>query len=143
MATPLGRKVFFRNKETMSQCNSQNLEPVIVKNLVIHFDQEKFEELLSGGSPVLHALKYRKVSVTKTLIATEQKPALTGQATGQTSSQLPQPQPRLKVPHARLDRFPVSLKLCFPSRCGGRAESSVRSFRRSSSTTSPITRRQR
>ena len=92
MATPLGKKVFFRNKETMSQCNGQNLEPVqnlesvIFKNLVIHFDQEKFEELLSGGSPVLHTWKHRKVFMAKTLVATERKPALTGQATGQTSS---------------------------------------------------------
>ena len=61
MATPLG-KVFFCNKEMMSQCNGQSVEPITVKNLVIHFDQEKFEELLSkvaqhsmhgstGGSP--------------------------------------------------------------------------------------------
>ena len=55
MATQLGSKVFFRNKETILQCNSQNLEPVIIENLVIHFDQEKFDELLSEGSPVLHA----------------------------------------------------------------------------------------
>ena len=51
MATLLGRSVFFRNKETVSECSSQSLELVIVKNLVIHFDQEKFEELLYGGSP--------------------------------------------------------------------------------------------
>jgi len=86
MATPLGIKVFFRNKETISQCNGQNLETVIIENLVIHFDQEKFKELLSGGSPVLHARKHRKVSVAKTSVATEQKLALTGQATRRTSS---------------------------------------------------------
>jgi len=57
----------------MSQCNSQNAETIIVKNLVIHFDQEKFEELLSGGSPSRHAQMYRKVSVAKPPVATEQK----------------------------------------------------------------------
>jgi len=73
MATPLGNKVFFRNKEMMSQCNGQNAEPVTVENLVIHFDQEKFEELLSGGSPVPHARKHMRVSIVKTLLATNQK----------------------------------------------------------------------
>ena len=63
MAAPLGNSVFFRNKEMMSQCNGQNPEPVVVENLVIHFDQEKFEELLSGGSPVLHTWKHKKVSM--------------------------------------------------------------------------------
>jgi len=60
----------------------------MVENLVIHFDQEKFEELLSGGGSVLHARKHRKVSMAKTSVATERKPALTGQATGRTSFQL-------------------------------------------------------
>ena len=67
MATPLGKSIFWRSKETMPQCNDQNTEPFIVENLVIHFDQEKFEELLSGGSPVLHARKHRKISVAKVL----------------------------------------------------------------------------
>ena len=53
--------------------------------MVIHFDQEKFEELLSEGSPVLHARKHRKISVAK---ASEQKPALVGRAIGRASSQL-------------------------------------------------------
>jgi len=88
MATLLGNKIFFRHKEMMSQCNGQSLKPVIVENLVIHFDQEKFEELLSGDSPVLHAQKHRKVSVAKASVATEQKSALTVRATGQTSFQL-------------------------------------------------------
>ena len=48
IATPLGSKFIFRNKEIMSQCNSQSAESVIVDILIIHFDQEKFEELLSG-----------------------------------------------------------------------------------------------
>jgi len=77
MATPLGTKVFFRKKEMMSQCNSQSAEPIAVENLVIHFDQEKFEELLSGGSPALHARKHRRVSVAKTPLATNQKVAPT------------------------------------------------------------------
>jgi len=73
MATPLGNRVFFCNKEMMSQCNGQNVEPVTVENLVIHFDQEKFEKLLSKGSPALHARKNRRVSVAKSPVATEQK----------------------------------------------------------------------
>ena len=71
MATPLGRSVFWRNKETVSQCEGQNSEPVTFENLVIHFDQEKFEELLSEGSLVLHIRKHRKVSMAK---ISEQKP---------------------------------------------------------------------
>ena len=78
MATPLGTEAFFSNKKIMSQCNGQSLEPVIVENLVIHFDQGKFEELLSGGSPVLHTRKHMKVSMAKTSVATEQKSGLTG-----------------------------------------------------------------
>jgi len=85
MATPLGKSFLWRNKETVSQCNGQNLEPVIFKNLVIHFDKEKFEELLSEGNPVLYTQKYRKISVAK---ASEQKPALAGRAAGRGSSQL-------------------------------------------------------
>ena len=53
MATPLGKFVFWRNKETVLQCDDQSLEPVIFENLIIHFDQEKFEELPSEDSPVL------------------------------------------------------------------------------------------
>jgi len=64
-ATLLGRKVFFCNKEMMSQCNGQSTEPITVENLVIHLDQEKFEELLSGGDSALHAWKRRKVSIAK------------------------------------------------------------------------------
>jgi len=84
MATPLRTSVFFCNKEMLSQCNGQNVEPVIVENLVIHFDQEKFEELLSRGSPARHARKHRKVSVAKAPVVTEQKSpkALTTACTG-------------------------------------------------------------
>ena len=35
-----------------------------VENLAVHFDQEKFEELLSGGGPVHNTQKYRRVSTT-------------------------------------------------------------------------------
>ena len=87
MATPLGKSVFWRNKETVSQCDGHHPEPV---NLVVHFDQEKFEELLSEGSPVLHIRKHSKVSMAK---VSEQK--LEGD-----SSQL-----------TRLAKFPVSLNL--------------------------------
>jgi len=38
MTTPLENKVFFRNKEMMSQCNDQSVELITVENLVIHFD---------------------------------------------------------------------------------------------------------
>ena len=92
MATLLENTVFFRDKEMMSQCNGQNAEPVIVENFVIHFDQEKFEELLSGGSPAQHAQKHKKVSVAKVLVATEQKSPkalATTCISGRTSLQLP------------------------------------------------------
>ena len=85
MATPLGISVYWRNKETVSQYDCQNPEPVTFENLVVHFDQGKFEELLSGGSPMVHAWKHRKVSMAKIL---EQKPALTGQVAERASSQL-------------------------------------------------------
>ena len=75
MATPLGSKVFFRNKEMMLQCNGQSAEPITVKNLVIHFDQEKFEELLSGGGPAPYVRKHRRFSVVKAPLATDQKVA--------------------------------------------------------------------
>ena len=78
MVTPLGNQVFWCNKETVSQCEGQNPEPVTFENLVIRFDQGKFEELLSEGSPVLHIRKHRKVSMVK---VSEQKPVLVGQVT--------------------------------------------------------------
>jgi len=85
MVTPLGISVFWRNKETMPQRNGQNTEPFIVQNLVIQFNQEKFEELLSGGTLVLHARKHKKISVAK---ISEQKPALAGWVTGRALSPL-------------------------------------------------------
>ena len=63
--------VLWRNKEAGPQCKGQNLQPVTFENLVVHFDQGKFEEFLSGGGPMLHARKHRKVSMAK---ASEQKP---------------------------------------------------------------------
>ena len=85
MATPLEKSVFWCIKETVSQYDGQNPEPVMFENLVIHFDQEKFERLLSEGSPVFHARKHRKISVAKAL---EQKPTLTGRIAERASSQL-------------------------------------------------------
>ena len=77
LVTLFGTKFFFRNKEMISQCNSQSAEPITVKNLVIHFDQEKFKELFSGGGPALHVQKHRRVSVAKVPLATDQKAAPT------------------------------------------------------------------
>ena len=85
MATPLGNSVFWRNKETVSQCDGHHPEPVTFEKLVVHFDEGKFKELLSEGSLMLHAWKHRKVSTTK---VSEQKPALAGQVTERTPSQL-------------------------------------------------------
>ena len=57
----------------MSQCDDQTLGS-IVETLIIHFDQKKFEQLLSGSSksPV-HVRKQRKVSITKVPLATSEK----------------------------------------------------------------------
>ena len=57
--------VLWRNKGARPQSKSTTF-----KNLVVHFDQEKFEEVLSGGGLMLHARKHRKVSMAK---ASEQK----------------------------------------------------------------------
>ena len=62
MVTPLGNSVFFRKTETVSQCNAQGAEPMTVENLVVQFDQEKFEEILSGGGPVHNTQKHRRFS---------------------------------------------------------------------------------
>jgi len=57
----------------MSQCDDQTLGS-IVEILVINFDQEKFEQLLTGGSKnLLHVRKHRKVSVASVLLATSGK----------------------------------------------------------------------
>ena len=57
--------VLWRNKEAGPQCKGQNLEPVTFENLVVHFDQGKFEELLSESDSMLRARKHRKVSMAK------------------------------------------------------------------------------
>ena len=41
--------VLWRNKEAGPQYKDQNLQTVTFENLVVHFDQGKFEELLFGG----------------------------------------------------------------------------------------------
>ena len=51
--------VLWRNKEARPQSKFFTFE-----NLVVHFDQGKFE-VLSGGGLMLHARKHRKVSMTK------------------------------------------------------------------------------
>jgi len=53
----------------VSQCNVQTLGS-IVGTLVIQFDQEKFEQLLSKGcSSLINVRKHRKISLAKTLHA--------------------------------------------------------------------------
>ena len=111
MATSLGIKVFWRKKQTVSQCEGQNPEPITFKNLVVHFDQEKFEELLSEGSLVLHTRKHKKISVAK---ASEQKPALAGQVAGRASSQLLSASTEATDALSKA-RFPANLKLRFLS----------------------------
>jgi len=58
--------VLWHNKEAGPQC-----KPITCENLVVHFNQGKFEEVLSGGGLMLYARKHRKVSMAKVL---EQKP---------------------------------------------------------------------
>ena len=96
--------VLWRNKEAGPQYKDQNLQTVTFENLVVYFDQEKFEELLSGGGPMLHARKHRKVSMAK---VSEQKLKA-------ESFQHPQPS-------VWLVRFPANLSLLFQSRCGGQS----------------------
>ena len=56
MATTLGAS-FSTAENQVSQGDDQTLR-FIVETLVIHFDQEKFEQLLSGGSKsLLHVRK--------------------------------------------------------------------------------------
>ena len=47
MVTPLGN-IFSTNEKMVSQCDNQTLGST-AKSLVIHVDQEKFEQLLSEG----------------------------------------------------------------------------------------------
>ena len=52
--------VLWRNKEAGPQG-----KPITFENLVVHFDQGKFEEALSRDGLMLHARKNRKVSMAK------------------------------------------------------------------------------
>ena len=58
--------VLWCNKEARPQSKSFTF-----KNLVVQFDQERFEEVLSGGGLMLRVRKHRKVSTIK---VSEQKP---------------------------------------------------------------------
>ena len=68
MATPLGN-AFSTAENQVSQCDDQILRS-ISETLV----QERFEQLLSGGSTSpLHACKHRKVSVARSPLAASLK----------------------------------------------------------------------
>jgi len=72
MATPLGT-VFFTAENQVSQFDDQTFGS-IAEMLVIHFDQERFEQLLSGGSTnLLHVRKHMEVSVARAPLATSLK----------------------------------------------------------------------
>ena len=69
MATPL-EKAFSTAENQVSQCDDQTFGSV-AETLVIHFDQERFEQLLSGGSTSPpHMCKHREVSVARAPLAT-------------------------------------------------------------------------
>jgi len=69
MATPLGN-CFSTTENQVLQCDVGST----VETLVIHHDQERFEQLLSGGSAsALCARKHRKVSVARASLATSWK----------------------------------------------------------------------
>ena len=72
MATPLGT-LFSAADNQVSQCDDQTFGS-IAETLVINFDQEKFEQLLTGGSKnPLRVRKHRKVSVASVPLATSGK----------------------------------------------------------------------
>ena len=72
MATSLGT-LFSTAENQMSQCDDQTLGS-IAEILVINFDQEKFEQLLTGGSKnLLCVSKQRKVSVASVPLDTSRK----------------------------------------------------------------------
>jgi len=72
MVTLLGSG-FSTAENQVSQCDDQTLGS-IVETLVIHFNQEKFEQLLSVGSKSpLHVRKHRKVSIAKVSLAISEK----------------------------------------------------------------------
>jgi len=66
MATPMGN-CFSTIENQMPQCDIGST----VETMVIHFDQEKFEQLLSRGSiRPPYARKHKKVSVARAPLAT-------------------------------------------------------------------------
>jgi len=67
MATLL-RKAFSTTENVVSQCDDQTLR-FIVETLVINFDQEEFEQLLSGcsASP-LNVLKHWRIFLARPLL---------------------------------------------------------------------------
>ena len=70
IVTPLGIFEFSTAENQVSEYDVQTLGST-TEMLVIHFDQEKFEQLLSGGStsPLL-VHKYRKITVARSPLAT-------------------------------------------------------------------------
>jgi len=71
MTTPLGT-TFSTNKKVVSQCDDRTLEST-AEILVIYFDREKFEQLLSMGNTSPCACKRRKISLAKALLANSWK----------------------------------------------------------------------
>ena len=72
MTTLLG-KIFFNNKKTVPQCDDETLGST-AETLVIQFDQERFEQILSeGGSNPTSARKHMKISVAKSPLTTAQE----------------------------------------------------------------------
>ena len=69
MVTPLG-KFFLTNKKIMSQCDYESFAST-AETLIIQFDQEKFEQLLSeGSSSPFSARKHKKILVARSPLAT-------------------------------------------------------------------------
>ena len=68
MTTPLEIK-FNTTENEVSQCDNQTFGS-IAETLVIHFDQEKVEQFLSGGSArPLNVHKHKKISLTRPPLA--------------------------------------------------------------------------
>jgi len=72
MATPLGKISF--NKKKMTPRRDDETLGSTAETLVIQFDQERFEQVLSGGgkSP-LNVRKHRKISVVRSPLTTVEK----------------------------------------------------------------------
>ena len=67
LAPPLGT-TFSTNEKVVSQCDDRTLKST-AEILVIYFDQEKFEQLLSMGNTSPCACKHKKISLAKALLA--------------------------------------------------------------------------